>query len=90
MTSPRFAKLDSADDVADEPIGDDLLTSLAQAHDSNPAQRRCDNFLNHLEYSAPCNLTELKFMICSSRESPTITRRASLKMQVHILKYIGK
>lgn len=91
LSSVRFCNLASSDDSGgSDMINDELLTALAQAHDPNPAQRRVDNFTNYLEHSGPCTLTELKFMICSSRESPTITRKNSLNMLVHILRFIGK
>jgi hypothetical protein len=91
LTSQKFKVLDSSDDAAEEePINDELLTALAQAHDTNPAQRRSDQFLNWLAYSDGCNLTELKFMISSSKECPVITRKGSLKIQVYILKFLGK
>lgn len=87
----RFSAMASVDDSkAKEEINDELLTAVAHAHDPNPAQRRTDTILSYLEYSAACNLTELKFMISSSREGPTMIRKSSLKVLVHILKYIGK
>jgi hypothetical protein len=52
--------------------------------------RKCEPFLNALEYLASANLSELKLMIASARESPLITRRTSLKMILHILKFVGK
>ena len=83
--------MDSTDDpkVAED-ITDDLVTALAHAHNASPAQRRIDHFTSYLEYSISCNLTELKFMIANSKECPMIARKTSLKMFVHILKYVGK
>ena len=74
--------MDSSDDPPPGPsteevqIDDGLLTALAQAHDPNPVVRRTDPFLNDLEYSSSCSLTELKFMICHSKECPTISRKS--------------
>ena len=68
LANKKFTRLDSTDDVkTDEDINDSLLTAFAQAHDSNPAQRRLEPALNYLEYSSECSLTELKFMIDLSR-----------------------
>ena len=83
--------MSSTDDPAkEEDIGDGCLTALAHAHDPNPALRRPDQFFSFLEYTSDCNLTELQFMLVSSRESPIISRKVALKMQVRILRFIGK
>jgi hypothetical protein len=91
LASNRFTEMKSIDDSAtEEEIGDACLTALAHAHDPNPALRRPDQFFSFLEYTSDCNLTELQFMLVSSRESPIITRKVALKMQVRLLKFIGK
>ncbi len=91
LTSNRFTDMRSTDDSAtEEKIDDACLTALAHAHDPNPALRRPDQFFSFLEYTSDCNLTELQFMLVSSRESPIISRKVALKMQVRILKFIGK
>ena len=91
LTGNRFTDMSSTDDSATESnIDDACLTALAHAHDPNPALRRPDQFFSFLEYTSDCNLTELQLMLVSSRESPIISRKVAWKMQVRILRYIGK
>ena len=72
------------------PIADDLLEALMVATAENPATRSSEPLEAFLEFCTAVNEAELVLILKSTVEGPVISRRQSRKMQLFLMKHIGR
>jgi len=76
-----------------EDVRENLQIALAHAHSECVANRSTDLFeraLNLVSNDDPLNLTEFYGLVQGSAESPIVTAKAALKMQLALMNYLTR